>query len=81
MSFMGMVPFGSLLAGSLAAVMGAPATLLMSGILVILGSIVFAYNLPAMRKEVRVIYKRLGILPELSSALRTVTHPTMPPEE
>ena len=81
MSFMGMIPFGSLLAGSLAGTIGAPATLLVSGISVILGSAVYVYKLPAIRKEVRVIYTRLGIIPELPSALETVTNPAMPPEE
>jgi MFS family permease len=44
-AFMGMVPFGCLLAGSLAAWVGAKATLLIFGILCILGSI------PMSRKE------------------------------
>ena len=81
MSFMGMVPFGSLLAGSLASVIGAPMTLTVCGISVIIGSIVFVTRLPAIRKEVRVIYSRLGIIPELSTVRQAVTNPTTPPEE
>lgn len=42
MSFMGMVPFGSLLAGSVAGAFGAPNTLLLGGVICILGAMVFA---------------------------------------
>lgn len=41
-AFMGMAPFGSLLAGTLASSIGAPLTLLISGCSCILGSIIFA---------------------------------------
>jgi MFS family permease len=64
MAFMGMVPFGSLLAGTLATKIGAPQTVMMSGISCILGSIIFARKLPLLRKIVRPIYLRKGILLE-----------------
>jgi MFS family permease len=41
MSFMGMVPFGSLLAGSAASTLGAPRTLFLGGIICIIGAMVF----------------------------------------
>jgi MFS family permease len=66
MSFMGMVPFGSLLAGTLAGTIGAPITLLLSGIACILAAIVFAMKLPSLRKQIRPIYVKLGIIPEIS---------------
>jgi MFS family permease len=44
MSFMGMMPLGSLLAGSLANTLGAPKTLLAGGIVCILGALTFAYK-------------------------------------
>jgi MFS family permease len=62
MAFMGMVPFGSLLAGSLASKIGAPGTIMISGVACILGSILFARKLPALREMVRPIYIEKEIL-------------------
>ncbi len=62
MAFMGMTPFGSLLAGSLASTIGAAETVLIGGICCILGSFLFARNLPSLREQVRPIYVRKGIL-------------------
>jgi MFS family permease len=64
MAFMGMVPFGSLLAGSLANSIGAPKTVMIGGIACILGSVLFAERLPSLRRVVRPIYMKKGILPE-----------------
>jgi MFS family permease len=64
MAFMGMVPFGSLLAGSLANTIGAPKTVMIGGITVILGSIMFSKKLPSLRRMVHPIYVEKGILPE-----------------
>jgi MFS family permease len=66
MAFMGMVPFGSLLAGSLASKIGAPGTIMISGVACILGSILFARKLPLLRGLVRPIYMRKGIIREES---------------
>jgi len=63
MSFMGMMPFGSLLAGFLASHMGAPATVTIGGIACLLGAVVFAQRLPAMRKIVHPIYETIGVKP------------------
>ncbi len=63
MAFMGMVPFGSLLAGRLAHTIGAPNTILIGGIACILGSSLFARNLPRLREMVRPVYIAKGILP------------------
>ena len=62
MAFMGMVPFGSLLAGYLASKIGAPNTLLLGGACCVLGSALFARKLPALRKMVRPIYVKMGII-------------------
>ncbi len=64
MAFMGMVPFGSLLAGSLASQIGAPNTVMIGGVACILGSILFAKKLPALREMARPIYIEKGILEE-----------------
>ena len=63
MAFMGTAPFGSLLAGSVAERIGAPHTLLLGGIGCILGALWFAQSLPTLRREVRPIYVKTGILP------------------
>jgi MFS family permease len=73
MAFMGMVPFGSLLAGSLASKIGAPGTIMISGIACILGSMLFARKLPLLRELVRPIYMRKGIVQEKSPS-------SIPPE-
>jgi MFS family permease len=68
MAFMGMAPFGSLAGGSLAGEIGAPYTLIIGGTSCILGSFLFTNKLPLIRKMVRPIYIRKGILPEKSEA-------------
>lgn len=55
MMFMGMAPFGSLLAGTLAQHVGAPATVALGGIVCMAGAAVFAVCLPALRQEARQI--------------------------
>ncbi len=64
MAFVGMAPFGSLLAGALAHVIGAPRTVMLNGIACILGSLWFWSQLKSIRREMRPIYERLGILPQ-----------------
>jgi len=49
MAFRGIAPFGSLLAGAMASKIGAPRTLLIGGAACILGALLFARNLPAIR--------------------------------
>lgn len=63
MAFMGMAPFGSLLAGAMANTIGAPVTVVANGSVVLLGAAWFATRLPAVRREVRPIYREMGILP------------------
>jgi MFS family permease len=64
MAFMGMAPFGSLAGGSLAHRIGAPNTLIIGGASCIVGSFLFARKLPLIRKMVRPIYVKKGILSE-----------------
>jgi MFS family permease len=64
MAFVGMAPFGSLLAGTLAHAIGAPRTVIVSGVACIIGSVWFTTRLPALRREMRPIYQRLGIVPQ-----------------
>ena len=64
MSFLGMTPFGSLIVGSAATHIGVPVTLTIGGTVCILGALVFAMRLPALRAHVRPVYVDKGILPE-----------------
>lgn len=64
MAFLGMTPFGSLMAGSLAHVLGASSTLMIGGVCCTLGAGLFALRLPALRPLVRPIYIRKGIIRE-----------------
>lgn len=63
MAFMGMAPFGCLLAGALAGYIGAPRTVMLGGLCCILGAAVFSLRLPLFRKSARPVYERMGIIP------------------
>ena len=79
MAFMGTAPFGSLLAGEVAERIGAPHTLLLGGIGCILGALWFARSLPALRRDVRPIYVKIGILPEIATGIQQSTELSIPP--
>ena len=53
MMFMGMAPFGSLLAGALAHRIGAPATVMAGGVACIAGAALFRWHLPVLKQEAR----------------------------
>jgi MFS family permease len=69
MAFMGTAPFGSLLAGGLAARLGAPHTILFGGAACVLGGIVFSRRLPRLREPVAPIGAAEGIPPEIAAGL------------
>jgi len=81
MAFVGMAPWGSLLAGWLASRIGAPHTLLLNGTCCLLGAAWFMTRLPAVRAAIQPVYRELGILPELARGLETAAVLTTPPEE
>jgi hypothetical protein len=62
-AFVGMAPFGSRLAGTLAHAIGAPLSVILNGAVVLLGGAWFATRLPAVRAAIRPIYREMGILP------------------
>ena len=62
MAFVGVAPFGSLLAGSMAHRLGAPLTVALNGSAVVLGALWFFTRLSRVRRAVRPIYEDLGIL-------------------
>jgi len=61
MMFMGMVPLGSLLAGTIAARIGAPWTVAIGGTAGIIGAIIFGRNLPKLRVEARQLILAQGL--------------------
>ncbi|MGH9616728.1 MAG: MFS transporter [Acidobacteriaceae bacterium] len=70
MAFVGMAPFGSLLAGGLARLLGASLTLMITGAFCILGAVWFTTRLPNIRLHIRPIYRQMGILPpEVAAAI------------
>jgi MFS family permease len=62
MAFMGMAPFGSLLAGTMAQAVGAPWTVIMNGSVILVGAAWFTTRLPKLRSQIRPIYREMGIL-------------------
>jgi MFS family permease len=81
MAFVGMAPFGSLIAGGLANRIGAPATILISGACCAAGAIWFATRLKDIRELVRPIYVKLGIVPEIADGIQSASSLRMPPQE
>ena len=73
MAFRGMSPFGSLIAGSLGSSIGAPATLIISGVVCLTGAGLFYIKLPEIRKLIRPIYEDLGILPQMANGVQKAT--------
>jgi MFS family permease len=91
MAFMGMAPFGSLLAGTMANGVGIPLpgpsapiwwriagvslangigaswTVVVNGVMLLLGAAWFATKLPKLRRQIRPIYQEMGIVPSESS--------------
>jgi MFS family permease len=73
MAVMGTAPFGSLLAGALAKVIGAPWTMFAGGIATIIGALFFLRKLPELKVLVRPIYVKMGIIPEVASGIQRAT--------
>ncbi len=72
-AFVGMAPFGSLLAGAVASVIGAPWTLSIGGVACLAGAGVFARKLPQLREMIRPVYVTKGILPEIATGIQSAT--------
>ncbi len=70
LSFMGMMPLGSLLAGLAARQIGPAITIAIGGAVCVCGGIDFYRKLPNLRKLIRPIYASKGIIPEVATALR-----------
>jgi MFS family permease len=62
MAFLGMSPLGALLAGTVSRVLAPPLTLALGGLCAALAAAAYARTLPAIRREIRPLYERLGIV-------------------
>lgn len=78
MAFVGAAPLGSLLVGWLASRAGAPVTLFASGLFCVAGSLYSLRLLPLLWKDVKPVYIRKGILPEIAQAVSAATEPSAP---
>jgi MFS family permease len=81
MSFMGMAPFGSLIAGAITNGFGVRMALSIGGVTCLTGGLLFARNLPKIRSHVRPIYVQKGILSEVAAGMHSATELTTPPEK
>ena len=79
-AFMGIMPFGSLLAGSLANKIGAPFTLAIGGSICIAAAVAFSYKLPSIRELAKPVYIEKGIIPPIEKGLQSASQLTVPPE-
>ena len=80
MAFIGMTPFGSLMAGALANKIGAPLTVIIGGAFCIVCAGWFAMQLKEIRRQIRPIYQELGIIPEVAAGIQTASALQTPPE-
>ena len=71
MSFIGMAPLGSLLAGSIASFIGAPHTIMISGILCMAAAALFIRRLAVIKNAIHPMYVRKGIIPQVADGLGT----------
>ena len=58
--------------------MGAPITIALGGLGCLAGAGVFTLKLPRLRENIRPIYARLGIIPEVATGIQAATHDTRP---
>lgn len=73
MAFLGVTPIGSLLAGALARVFGAPLTVLAGGLGCLVAASVFYRRIPMLREQIIPVYVEKGIIPEIATGLQSAT--------
>lgn len=73
MAFLGMAPFGSLLAGAAAHTIGAPLTVQMGGALCLLAAVLFSRKLTQISRLIKPVYVPKGIIPTVAEAIGTVS--------
>jgi MFS family permease len=81
MANMGIAPFGSLLAGVLAKLAGTQTAILIGGVSCIAGAIFFYRKLPELKRLVRPLYEKMGLIPEVVSGIQIATEPVIEPQK
>ena len=64
MSFLGVAPLGAFVGGWVAERIGPPLTLVAGGALAVLAAALYLRRLPAIRRDIRPLYRELGIIAE-----------------
>ena len=77
MSIMGAAPIGSLIAGIAAKVIGTPLTMLIGGLSCMAGAFFFYRKLPELKRIVRPVYVKMGLIPEVISGIQTASEPVV----
>ena len=80
MAFMGMSPFGNLIAGAMADKIGAPNTVLISGGICIIAALIFLTRLPSLHKIIHPLYEKMGIIPQIASGIQIASERNVPPD-
>ena len=80
-AFMGMAPFGSFGAGTMAGIIGSRETLLLGALFCLGGAVLFARQLPRIRELIRPIYVRMGIMAEVAEGMESAAEQPPLPEE
>jgi MFS family permease len=73
MAIMGIAPFGSLLAGGLARLFGTEAAILTGGIASVAGALFFLNKLPELKKIIRPVYVKMGLIPQVVSGIHSAS--------
>jgi MFS family permease len=81
MAFMGTAPFGSLLLGAAADRLGVTWAIAMGGAACVVAALAFGQRLPVLREQVRPIYERRGVLPEVARGIQAATHHAVPKDD
>ena len=76
MAIMGTAPFGSLLAGSMAKLIGTQYAILVGGVASVAGALVFFKKLPKLKAIVKPLYDRIEMNPEIESEIITSAEPS-----
>lgn len=77
MAIMGTAPFGSLMGGGLANIIGTPAMIMLGGAASVTGALFFLRKLPELKNIVRPVYIRMGIIPEVATGIQSASEPVV----
>lgn len=77
MAIMGTAPFGSLMGGGLANIIGTPAMIMLGGAASVIGALFFLRKLPELKNIVRPVYIRMGIIPEVATGIQSASEPVV----